>query len=160
MIRSCGCLRFSQTSHFDPRPAEMAPRIGWDYVQNGRASFELAVARELLGCLAMPHMEHSAANEGLACAIRASLIRQLLDDIEIVCEAAPEDDLRFLCVSLRIWRQLRRRRATVAAVLPSFVVTLNKLACLLRVPGDCEAVVRRYLARMSQRSPVDGCEQM
>ena len=100
------------------------------------------------------------ANDGLDYAIRASLIRQLLSDIQIVCEAAPQDDLRFLCVALRIWRRLRRRRTSVAAVLPSFVVTLSKLSCLFRVPGDCGVVVKRYLASLSQRPAVDGCGQM
>jgi hypothetical protein len=100
----------------------------------------------------------SSRFQGLDYAIRATLIRQLLGEIESVCETAPDDDLRFLCVVLGIWRRLRSRRKSVAAVLPSFVVTLSKLTCFFRVPGDCGVVIRRYLACLSQTRPVDGCE--
>lgn len=78
----------------------------------------------------------TAVGDNLGCANRASLIRQLLNSVEIICESATERELRFMCGALGTWR------------------TLNKRTCLIRVPKDSVELVKRYLAWVEGNEPL------
>jgi hypothetical protein len=105
---------------------------------------ELIVDAPLLGG-GVSRCDGTAASKRLRCAIRTSLIHQLLSSVEIMCESAADDELDFVCDVLRMWRQLSEGKTSAAPLLSAFVAALNKLACVVQVPKDSVQLVERYL---------------